>query len=95
MFKISYRMTYRLLLVFFLLSFFSIHAQTTNNTGELKEIAFSELISELTNGKDSIFSLKNAIVRFDKENSERYSLFEYRFKGKKYPADTIHIYIKL
>ncbi|WP_458628235.1 hypothetical protein [Winogradskyella sp. PC D3.3] len=85
-------MAYRLRLVFFFLSFFSIHAQTTNNTGELREIAFSELISELTNGKDSIFSLKNAIVKFDKEKSERYSLYEYRFKGKKYPTDTIHIY---
>ena len=85
-------MTYRLLLVFFLLSFFSIHAQTTNSTSELKEIAFSELINQLTNGKDSIFSLKNAIVKFDKEKSERYSLYEYRFKGKKYPTDTIHIY---
>ena len=85
-------MTYRLLLVFFLLSFFSISAQTTNSTSELKEIAFSELISELTNGKDSIFSLKNAIVKFDKAKSERYSLIEYRFGDKKYPTDTIHIH---
>ncbi|MBU2921614.1 hypothetical protein KO504_09700 [Winogradskyella psychrotolerans] len=85
-------MTYRLLLVFFLLSFFSISAQTTNSTSELKELAFSELISELTNGKDSIFSLKNAIVKFDKAKSERYSLIEYRFGDKKYPTDTIHIH---
>ena len=85
-------MIYRLLLVFFLVSFFSISAQTTNTTIELKEIAFSELISELTNGKDSIFSLKNAIVKFNKEKDERYSLYEYRFKGKKYPSDTIQIH---
>lgn len=82
----------KILFICLLLPFLSAYAQTTNTTTELKEIAFSELINELTNGKDSIFSLKNAIVKFDKAKSERYSLYEYRFKGKKYPTDTIHIY---
>jgi len=78
----------KILFILLLFSFFSSYAQNI----ELKEITLSELINELTNDKDSIFSLKNAIVKFDKAKSERYSLYEYRFKGKKYPTDTIHIY---
>lgn len=79
----------KVLLIFLFCIYFSSYSQANK---ELKEISFSELVSELTKDNDTIFFLKNTFVKFNKEEDKRYSLFEYRFKGKKYPTDTTHVY---
>lgn len=56
------------------------------------KLSFSELIEQMLNKNDSVYVLKNTQVYFSKEANKRYSIFDYRFNGKKYPNDTLHIY---
>ncbi len=81
----------KILFILLLFSLCSTFSQTKNDK-KLKEISFSELIEKMSNGNDSIFTLKNTLIEFDKKKDEKYCLFEYRFKEKEYPTDTIHIY---
>ena len=80
-----------LLFAVFLLTISS-YSQTDSNEIQLKNISFSDLLKEITKGDDSVYTLKNTFVKFDEKKDIKYRLFEYRFKGKEYPADTIHIY---
>ena len=86
----SFNMRYFLFCLFCFIQLFA-----TGQEEELNRLSFLELLEQIEATSGDTYRLENTFVAFDPETDEDFNLFAYRFQGKPYPTDTIHVYKKL